>query len=138
MSTLLEQTQQLRARRRFLCVWRSFFVRVRSLSDQVALINGLDASKAGGLLSRVISKLAEKVWGRGRKEGVVCLLFSTWVQHAVTFNEAEVAKLCAVFRIEQQQVEDMVETCGYVFEQAAFAVRLFVGELQLAHSLGGH
>ena len=36
------------------------------------------------------------------------------------FNEVEQQKLCARLKVELKQLHDLLETCGYVFEQCAY------------------
>ena len=72
-----------------------------SFVDQIKLLNeSVDASKFGPFLNRVISRLSEK--------------------NLTPFSEAELKKLCVMFKMNEKQLDDVIETCGYIFEQTAY------------------
>ncbi len=72
-----------------------------SLSEQVKLMNGhVRPETAGALLGRVIQRLSAK--------------------NQAAFSEAETGKLCGMFKLSEGQLTDVLETCGYVFEQCAY------------------
>ncbi len=92
--------------------------RTCSLADQIKRMNELDASKSGPLLNRVIVRLAEKVLPT--VFALPHILIRRHPQNAVAFNDVEQQKLSAMFRIEAKPLTDLLETCGYIFEQAAY------------------
>lgn len=71
------------------------------LVDQLKAMNErVTPQTAPPLLARVINKLDEK--------------------NGVPFNETEQQKLCNMLKLELKQLDDLLETCGYVFEQCAY------------------
>ena len=88
------------------------------LVDQLKAMNErVTPQTAPPLLARVINKLDEKVGAR--------LLFFLSshrrpLQNGVPFNETEQQKLCNMLKLELKQLDDLLETCGYVFEQCAY------------------
>lgn len=70
------------------------------LVDQIKLMNEhVTSQTAGPILARVIEKL-------DRKERA--------------FNETEERKLCGMLKLDDKQLQDVLETAGYVFEQCAY------------------
>jgi len=70
------------------------------LVDQIKLMNEhVTSQTAGPILARVIEKL-------DRKERA--------------FNETEERKLCGMLKLDDKQLQDVLETAGYVFEQCTY------------------
>ncbi len=106
MSTILDVTQQYAACDLSFCrlLIGSLF---GSLSDQIKLMNShVRPETATALLGRVIQRLGTK--------------------NVAAFNEVEAGKLSEMFKLSEAQLTDVLETCGYVFEQCAY-VGLGVG-----------
>lgn len=111
------------------CVIPSRFLVEKRFKAAIELINSVEGSRFQAILTRVIKSLYSKVCLLSTAVISLLLVFRSWSQkkHKQTqkkaskaFNDDEIAQLESITGATVIQVKEVVDSCSFIFEQAAF------------------
>ena len=120
----------------------SSFLFLASLKKAAELVNGLDATRYGKLLTRILQRLHLKVCGRGS-----CALTELSrdslpsSQDDQPFSEEEKEKLQGALQLEPRDIELVLDTTSFILQQVsapspvAVLITLYTPHIQAAYHL---